>query len=114
MAETGPILGDELAWFTPGQHGSPAQALARIRAICQAVPDLHGAMFAVLGAHQALPRDILAAALQQARPDLAGLRREDVAALLTAIWTGGREGFDAVMRARKKGERKSGLGWVKD
>lgn len=107
---------DELscAWFTPGQHGTPAEALARIRAICDAVPDLFGAMFAVLGAHQGLPREILAAAIAQCRADAAAMPRADIVSLLTATWNGGREGFEAVLRARRKGERKAPLGWVKD
>jgi hypothetical protein len=105
---------DTLAWFAPGQHGTPAQALARIRAICAHVPELQGAMFAVLGAHQGVPREMLAAAIQQCRADAAAMPRADVVALLTATWTGGREGFDAVLRSRRKGERKGGLGWVKE
>lgn len=105
----------DCAWFAPGAHGTPAQALLRIRAISAAVPDLYGAMFAVLGAHQGLPREILAAALQQCRPDAAAMKREDLVALFTSIWTGGRDGFDAVLRSRRKGERKAAsLGWVKD
>ena len=103
-----------MAWYAPGQHGSPAQALARIRSICAHVPELHGAMFAVLGAHQGLPREILAAAVQQCRPDAAAMKREDLVALFTSIWTGGRDGFDAVLRSRRKGDRKATLGWVKD
>lgn len=105
---------DPLAWYSPGQHGTPAQALARIRSICAHVPELYGAMFAVLGAHQGVPREMLAAAIQQCRADAAAMPRADVVALLTSIWTGGREGFDAVLRSRKKGERKAGLGWVKE
>ncbi len=103
-----------LGWYAPGQHGTPAQALARIRAICEHVPDLYGAMFAVLGAHQGVPREMLAAAIRQCRADAEALSAADVGALLTSIWTGGRDGFDAVLRARRKSERKASLGWVKE
>jgi hypothetical protein len=106
---------DAWRWITPGEHGPPAVALARLRAICERMPDLHAAMFALLGTHQGLPREILAAALLQFRADARSWKADDLVALMTAVWTGGKEGFDAVSRARRKGERKAVLGaWVKD
>lgn len=106
----------QVDWLVPGQHGSPAEVLPRIQAICVALPDLFSAMFALLGTHQGLSRDILAAATKQCRRDLDDLSREDVAGLFTSILNGGRQGFDAVLRAKRKGEKKGGGGfsWVKE
>lgn len=105
----------DLSWITPGNHGAPADALLRIGFICAEVNDLFGAMFAVLGTHQAVSHHILAAALKQCRSDLADLSRDDVSALLTSAWNGGRSGFDAVMRSRRKGLRKtSALPWAQE
>ncbi len=104
----------DLGWIAPGCHGAPAEALARIRAICALMPDLHGAILAVLGTHQGLSREILAAAVRQCRADAQALEPKDVQALVTAVATGGREGFDAVLRARSKDKRRGGLGWVKE
>ncbi len=103
-----------LGWIAPGQHGAPAEALARIRAICALMPDLYGAILAVLGTHQGLSREILAAALRQCRADAQAMEAKDVLALVTAVATGGREGFDAVLRSRSKEKRRGGLGWVKE
>ena len=41
--------------------------------------------------------------------------RDDVVGLLTAIWNGGRSGFDAVLRTRANSPRGGGgLSWVKE
>jgi hypothetical protein len=115
MSETDTAEAEAWRWIAPGEHGTPPVALARMRAICDRMPDLHSAMLALLGTHQGLPREILAAALLQYRGDARTWKAEDLVALLTSIWTGGKEGFDAVARARRKGERKATLGgWVKD
>jgi len=107
-----------LAWLLPGHRTAPAEALKRIQVLCGAWPDLHAAMLVVLASHQELPRDMLAAAIKQFRPDLDAYTREDVISLLTAIWNGGRSGFDAVLRTRaaslKKGGGSGGLSWVKE
>jgi hypothetical protein len=106
---------DPLHWMSPGAHGSPAEVLPRIQALCSQFADLYAAMFVVLATHQGLPREILAAATKQCRSDMDDLTRDDVAGLYTSIWNGGRQGFDAVLRSRRKSERKGGgLSWVKD
>lgn len=107
---------DRLAWLMPGHRAAPADALARIQSLCAAWPDLHAAMFVVLATHQELPRDMLAAAIKQFRPDLAPYSAEDVVSLLTAIWNGGRSGFDAVLRTRAASPKKGagGFSWVKE
>ncbi len=107
--------GSEWTWMLPGTPQGPAEVLPRVQAICAAVPDLFGAMFLLLATHQGLPRELLAAATKQFRSDLEDLSRDDVAALYTALLNGGRQGFDAVLRSRRKGERKGGgLSWVKE
>ena len=107
---------DGLAWLLPGHRATPAEALKRIQALCAAWPDLHAAMFAVLATHQGLPRDMLAAAIKQFRPDLDAYTREDVVSLLTALWNGGKSGFDAVLRTRANSPKKTagGFSWVKE
>ena len=107
---------DPLAWLLPGHRATPAEALCRIQRLCADWPDLYAAMFLVLGAHQALPRDVLAAAIKQFRPDLDAYTREDVVSLLTAIWNGGKSGFDAVLRTRASSPKKGAgaLSWVKE
>ncbi len=109
-------MSELLNWMLPGQHGAPAEVLPRIQFVCQQQPDLFSAMFLLLATHQGLPREILAAATKQCRNDLDDLTRDDVAGLYTSILNGGRQGFDAVLRARRKGERKTGGfgAWVKD
>lgn len=105
----------ELAWMLPGTPQGPAEVLPRVQAVCAAVPDLFAAMFLLLATHQGLPRELLAAATKQFRSDLDDLSRDDVVALYTALLNGGRQGFDAVLRSRRKGERKTGgLSWVKE
>ena len=107
--------GSAVDWTIPGRHGSPAEALARIQALCQGHPDLFGAMLVVLATHPGVAREHLATALRQFRPELAALTPADVMALLNAIWNGGWQGFDAVLRSRQRGERRgAALGWVKD
>lgn len=104
-----------LAWLAPGYRSGPAEALARIRAMCELIPALYGAMFAVLATHQSVPKEILAAAVKQFRRDTDGLSQDDVVGLMTSILNGSRSGFDAVLRSRKTGERKAiSTPWVKD
>lgn len=105
----------ELDWLVPDRPPRPAEALERIRLLCElAGSDLHRAMLLVLATHQAVPREILASALKQFRRDLDALTREDVTGLLNALWTGGQQGFQSVLRTRKGGERKpANLGWLK-
>ncbi len=107
---------DPLAWLQPGCRATPAEALRRIQGLCAGWPDLYAAMFLVLATHQALPRDMLAAAIKQFRPDLDAFTRDDVVGLLTAIWNGGKSGFDAVLRTRANSPKKGGGGfsWVKE
>lgn len=117
-ADTGDDAGagaDPLDWLLPGYRAAPAEALKRIQALCAAWPDLHAAMLVVLATHQGLPRDVLAVALKQFRPDLEVYSREDVVSLLTAVWNGGRSGFDAVLRTRANSPKRAGsLSWVKE
>jgi len=107
---------EALAWLLPGHRAAPADALKRIQALCSGWPDLYAAMFLVLATHQELPRDMLAAAIKQFRADLDAYTREDVVSLLTAIWNGGKSGFDAVLRTRANSPKKGGGGfsWVKE
>ena len=109
------VLPPELDWLAPDRPPRPAEALERIRLLCElAGSDLHRAMLLVLATHQAVPREILASALKQFRRDLDALTREDVTGLLNALWTGGQQGFQSVLRTRKGGERKpANLGWLK-
>lgn len=107
---------DELDWLQPGHRFAPAEALRRIQALCAAWPDLHAAMLIVQATHQELPRDMLAAAIKQFRADLDPYTREDVVSLLTAIWNGGKSGFDAVLRTRANSPKKGAgaFSWVKE
>lgn len=103
------------AWMLPSQRPSPAAAVPRIAALCQAWADPFMALFCVAATHQNLPREMVASAALQFRPDLQDLTRDDVAALLVASVTGGRQGFDAVLRARRKTDRKAAAAlWVRD
>ncbi|MFG6456622.1 hypothetical protein [Roseateles sp. BYS96W] len=105
----------ELVWVLPGHRAPPAEALRRIQAVCAGWPDLHAAMLVALATHQELPREMLAAAIKQFRPDLEVYSREDVVSLLTAIWNGGKSGFDAVLRTRANSPKRSGsLSWLKE
>jgi hypothetical protein len=105
-----------LDWLQPGHRAAPAEALGRIQRLCAAWPELYAAMFLVLATHQELPRDMLAAAIKQFRADLAAYTVEDVVSLLTAIWNGGKSGFDAVLRTRANSPKKGagGFSWVKE
>lgn len=107
---------DPLDWLMPGHRPAPADALKRIQALCGAWPDLHAAMLVVVATHQGLPKDVLAVALKQFRPDLDAYSREDVVSLLTAVWNGGKSGFDAVLRTRANSPKRGagGLSWVKE
>ncbi len=106
---------DGLGWLLPGHRAAPADALKRIQALCAAWPDLHAAMLVVLATHQELQGDMLAVDIKQLGPDLAAYTAEDVVSLLTAIWNGGRSGFDAVLRTRANSPKKTGgFSWVKE
>ncbi len=106
---------DVLAWLLPGHRAAPAEALRRIHTLCAAWPDLHAALFVAMATHQELPRDMLAAAVKQFRSDLDPYSREDVVSLLTAIWNGGKSGFDAVLRTRANSPKKgNNLSWLKE
>lgn len=109
-------MADQIAWISPSHRASPGDALARIRIICDMCgADLHRAMLLVMATHQAVPKEILAAAVKQFRRDLDAHSREDVAGLFTALWNGGQQGFQSVLRTRKNSDRKAGgLSWVKD
>lgn len=105
-----------LDWLMPGHRPVAADALRRIQALCGSRGDLFAAMFCLLATHQELPRDMLAAAIKQFRPDLEPYTREDVISLLNGIWNGGKSGFDAVLRTRANGPKRGGgaLSWVKE
>jgi hypothetical protein len=108
-----PRLGPTWAgWPRPAPR--PAEALDRIRQLCElAGDDLHRAMLLVLATHQAVPREILASALKQFRrdptPDPRGRDRPAQRPV-----DRGQQGFQSVLRTRKGGERKpANLGWLK-
>jgi hypothetical protein len=88
--------------MSPTHRAVPAHALARIKSICENIPDLFGALQAVGATHVAVPRDVLASALKKFRPDLDSYDNKEVIAMLTSISNGGRSGFDSVLRNRKK------------
>ena len=98
----------DLAWMSPSHRSVPAQALLRIKQICELMPDLFSTALAVQITHLSISRDILATAIKQFRSDAEALTREDLAGLLTAAVNGGRHGFDAVLRSRKGNDRKGG------
>ena len=97
----------DVHWVSPGQQGTPTQALKRLEFICRMSPDLHACVLAALGTHQAVPRGVLAAAILQFRGDIGDLTRDDVVGLITALWNGGKQGFDAVLRSRRTKDRKT-------
>lgn len=110
-----PAIVASVAWLLPGKAPHPAEALQRIQALCRALPDPYTAVITVLVTHPSVPWDLLAPTLQRFRPDLAGYAREDMVALLTAAWNGGKSGFDAVMRTRANApKRTGGFSWVKE
>jgi hypothetical protein len=98
---------DDVSWMGPQERHSPPEALRRIKTLCAIFPDLYGAMLAVQLTHAAVSRELLALAIKQFRRDAESLSPEDLQGLLTAALNGGRQGFDAVLRTRKGGERKS-------
>jgi hypothetical protein len=107
----------ELDWVAPTHRATPTEALPRIEAMCRLIPELYGAMSAVQSTHLGLPREIIALAIKQYRRDTDALTQQDVVGLLTSLWTGGREGFDAVLRSRKSGGRRvaaAALPWAQE
>jgi len=114
--ETSAEVDAALEWLLPGHRAAPAEALRRIQSLCGGYPDLFCAMFCVLATHQELPRDILAAAIKQFRPDLEAYSREDVVSLLNCIWNGGKSGFEAVLRTRANSPKRgaAAFSWVKE
>jgi hypothetical protein len=107
-------LSSELAWMLPGSMPNPADAVARIGALCASHRDAYTAMFSVLATHPGVPRERLAAAIKQFRREYDELSLSDVEGLLTSIWNGGRSGYDSTLRSRKKAERKAAasLPWM--
>lgn len=93
----------DMSWMSPNHRAVPAQALSRIRSICQQLPELFSAIQAVGATHIAVPREALAMALKKFRKDLDPYDTKEVASLLAAIANGGRSGYDSVLRNRKKG-----------
>jgi hypothetical protein len=100
-----PATPAEVAWMLPGVSSTASDAAARIHAICTAHPDLFTAMLTVVATHPTLSRDKLAVAIQQFRPDCAGLSLADLQGLIVALHNSGRQGFDAVLRTRKGAKR---------
>lgn len=102
-------------WVLPGNHGTPADALARIGVLCQGLPDLFTTLWTVMATHQGLPKELLAMAVLQQRSDAHDLGKDGLVALMTAIVNGGREGFEAVLRSERKSERRGvALPWVRE
>lgn len=105
----------DVTWLDPLQRSSPAESLARIKALCEFYPELCSAMLAIVGTHQMVPGEMLAAAVKQFRRDLDPYTPADVAGLIAALINGGRQGFDAVLRTRKASANRSApLSWVKE
>lgn len=102
------------SWLGPQHRAAPADAMARIEAICTLHPDLPTAAWVVLAMHQGLPREVVAAALKRHRHDLDAFEVADVASMLNAMVNGAREAFEAVRRTRRSAQRSSpgGLAWV--
>lgn len=97
---------DDLSWLAPQHRASPAQALRRIRVVCEQTDDLYGALLTVVATHQGLRHDMLASAVKRFRRDLDEFGQDDVTGLLRACWNGGWQGFDAVLRSRQGRSRK--------
>ena len=97
-------------WLLPSSAVKPADALSRIRIICERTPDLFSALWIVMATHQQVSREVLSVAIKQSRTDLASLSHEDVQSLLISMLNGGQPGFDAVLRARLKSKRQGGHG----
>ena len=108
-------VASDVAWIIPGNHGTPAEALARIGVLCQGMPDLFLVLWTIMATHHGLPKELLAMAVLQQRNDVGDLGKEGLVALMTAIVNGGRQGFDAVLRSRRKSERKAaGFPWTRE
>jgi hypothetical protein len=88
--------------MAPTYRAVPAHALARIKSICEHIPNLFCALQAVGATHVAVPREVLAVALKKFRVDLDPFDHKEVVAMLTSIANGGRSGFDSALRSRKK------------
>jgi hypothetical protein len=115
MPAQAPVAGPDAAWISAQHRAAPAEALSRIQTICAGFPDLFGAMLAVLATHQGVPREKLAHAIRQFRPDTQAYTADDVLGLLVAIWNGGRQGFDSVLRTRRGTPRTAhGFPWASD
>jgi len=101
------------SWLGPEHVASPAEALERIGAICALHADLSAAAFVVLATHLGLPRELLATVLKRYRSELQATSVADVVGMLNALQHGGKEGFEAVRRTRRKARRAaaSGLPW---
>lgn len=109
------VARSDVDWVLPGNHGTPTDALARISVLCQGIPDLFIALWTVMATHQGLPRELLAMAVLQQRLDVQDLGKDGLVALMTAIVNGGRQGFDAVLRSRRKSERRNNpLPWARE
>lgn len=102
------------SWLGPQHRAAPAEALARIEAICAQHPELSTAALVVLATHQGLPREVVAAAIKRYRHELDAFEVADVVSMLNAMQNGAREAFDAVRRTRRSAQRSSagGLAWV--
>lgn len=106
---------DDVSWIAPGHRSTPAQALQRIRLLCEQFPDLFGAMFAIAATHTTVSRDMLALAIKQFRGDTEALSKDDVVGLLASVSNGGLQAFEAVLRTRKgSGRKAASLPWGKD
>lgn len=100
-------------WLSRGHRASPRDTLRRIQAVCRQVPELYAAMLTLMATQPALDRLKLAQAARRFRSDLEAYTDEDVKGLLTAAWVGGKEGFEAVLRTRRKAApAKVAMGWA--
>lgn len=99
--------GDDVAWLAPGARPAPAQALQRIRTLCEIYPDLFSAMFVIAATHPGVSREMLAQAVKQFRPDAEAYSVSDMVSLFVSIGTGARDAFESVQRTRKTAGRKA-------
>ncbi len=108
----------DVAWTSPADKSSPAQAMSRIKALCTQLPDLFQLMFVLASPQQSVPRERLALAVKQFRRDTDAPGKKDLMGLLTSASTGSYQAFEAVLRTRKGGgDRKansSSLPWGKN
>jgi len=105
----------DLSWLSPQWQGSAKNAVRRLEVICQLFPDLFVAMLVAMATHQSAPRAALAKVFKQFHPEAQHLTPADLEGLLTSIWNGGRQAFDAVLRTRKSGNKGAvALSWVKE